>query len=162
VSTFFEGWTGAAGATAGVVVIRERLYAEGNGDRADLGTGMEGLDAIDKMKAAGIPMVAILFSSRPMIVGELLEIADALVAARLPGTRAKAPPTCSSATMNRWENCPRRGLVLWRKLPRVRRQQLRSAVPVQIRSRLRQRKCARRSPWRGRRNRTSSASVSEG
>ena len=72
---------------------------------------MEGLDAIDKMKAAGIPMVAILFSSRPMIVGELLEKADALVAARLPGTRAKAPPTCSSATMNRWEN--------WKTVPGV-------------------------------------------
>ena len=35
-SLFRSDGTGAAGATVGVVVIGERPYAEGNGDRADL------------------------------------------------------------------------------------------------------------------------------
>jgi beta-glucosidase len=41
------------------------------------------------MKAAGIPVVAILFSGRPMILGGVLEKADAVVAAWLPGTEGE-------------------------------------------------------------------------
>jgi beta-glucosidase len=84
--TYSADGTGAAGATVGVVVIGERPYAEGSGDRTDLSLAPEDVAAIDNMKAANIPFVAILFSGRPMILGESLDKADAFIAAWLPGT----------------------------------------------------------------------------
>jgi len=84
--TFSADGTGAAGATVGVVVIGERPYAEGAGDRANLALAPEDVTAIDNMKAAGIPVVAILFSGRPMILGDSLAKTDAFLAAWLPGT----------------------------------------------------------------------------
>ena len=87
--TFSKDGTGAAGATVGVVVIGELPYAEGNGDRADLALAPEDVAAVAKMKAAGIPVVVILFSGRPMILGGVLDQADAVVAAWLPGTEGE-------------------------------------------------------------------------
>lgn len=84
--TFSKDGTGAAGATVGIAVIGERPYAEGDGDRADLQLDREDADAVNNLKAAGIPVVVILFSGRPMIVNEVLEKADSFVAAWLPGT----------------------------------------------------------------------------
>jgi beta-glucosidase len=84
--TFSRDGTGAAGATVGVVVIGERPYAEGSGDRADLSLAPEDVAAIDNLKAAGIPVVVILISGRPMILGSVLDKADAFLAAWLPGT----------------------------------------------------------------------------
>ena len=87
--TFSKDGTGAAGATVGVVVIGEQPYAEGNGDRTDLALAQEDVDAVAKMKAAGIPVVVILFSGRPMTLGGVLDQADAVVAAWLPGTEGE-------------------------------------------------------------------------
>jgi beta-glucosidase len=84
--TFSRDGTGAAGATVGVVVIGELPYAEGNGDRSDLALAPEDVTAVNNMKGAGIPVVVVLFSGRPMILGDVLEKADAFVAAWLPGT----------------------------------------------------------------------------
>ena len=84
--TFAENGTGGEGATVGVVVIGETPYAEGDGDRTDLKLAAEDVAAIDNMKKAGIPVVAILFSGRPMILGDSLDKADAFIAAWLPGT----------------------------------------------------------------------------
>jgi len=41
------------------------------------------------MKAAGVPVVAILFSGRPMLLDGILDQADAIVAAWLPGTEGQ-------------------------------------------------------------------------
>jgi beta-glucosidase len=76
----------AAGATVGVVVVGEKPYAEGAGDRTDLSLAPEDVAAINNMKAAGIPFVVLLFSGRPMILGDALDKADAFIAAWLPGT----------------------------------------------------------------------------
>jgi beta-glucosidase len=84
--TFSKDGTGAEGATLGVVVIGEKPYAEGQGDRAELKLDQEDLDAVNHMKAAHIPVVAILFSGRPLPVDEVLDKVDAFVAAWLPGT----------------------------------------------------------------------------
>jgi len=84
--TFSRDGTGAAGATVGVVVIGERPYAEGSGDRADLSLAAEDVTAVNNMKAAGIPVVVILFSGRPLIMGDVLDKSDAFLAAWLPGT----------------------------------------------------------------------------
>ncbi len=77
---------GAAGASVGIVVIGEKPYAEGAGDRADLSLAPEDVAAVSNMKAAGIPVAVVLYSGRPMILGSVLEKADALIAAWLPGT----------------------------------------------------------------------------
>jgi beta-glucosidase len=78
--------TGADGADVGVVVIGEKPYAEMFGDRADLALDEEDVAAVRTMKAAGVPVVVILISGRPMIVEEVLGEADAFIAAWLPGT----------------------------------------------------------------------------
>ena len=84
--TFSKDGSEAAGAAAGIVAIGERPYAEGNGDRADLRLDQEDVDAVAKVKAAGVPTVVVLFSGRPMILGDVLDKADAIIAAWLPGT----------------------------------------------------------------------------
>ena len=87
--TFSKDGTGAAGADLGVVVIGEKPYAEGNGDAADLSLAKEDVDAFHNMKSAGIPVVVILISGRPMIVNDVLDQADAFLAAWLPGTEGQ-------------------------------------------------------------------------
>lgn len=84
--TYSADGSDAAGADLGVVVIGEKPYAEMRGDRDTLTLDPEDIAAIDKMKAAGIPVVVVLLSGRPMILGDVLDKADALVAAWLPGT----------------------------------------------------------------------------
>jgi beta-glucosidase len=80
---------GAEGADVGVVVIGETPYAEGRGDNADLALSQEDRDAVANMKAAGIPVVVILLSGRPIILGDVLDQADALIAAWLPGSEGQ-------------------------------------------------------------------------
>jgi beta-glucosidase len=87
--TYSEDGAGAAGADVGVVVVGETPYAEFFGDRADLSLAKEDLDAISSVKKAGIPVVVVLVSGRPMILGDALENADALVAAWLPGSEGE-------------------------------------------------------------------------
>jgi beta-glucosidase len=77
---------GAAGADVAVVVVGETPYAEMLGDRDDLALPREDLDAIANAKKAGIPLVVVVVSGRPLILGDVLDTADALVAAWLPGT----------------------------------------------------------------------------
>jgi beta-glucosidase len=84
--TYSADGAGAAGAAVGVVVIGEKPYAEGDGDQADLALAPEDLAAVNAVKAARIPTVVVLLSGRPMILGGVLDRADALVAAWLPGT----------------------------------------------------------------------------
>ncbi|MBN1362127.1 MAG: glycoside hydrolase family 3 C-terminal domain-containing protein [Sedimentisphaerales bacterium] len=87
--TFAADGTGGAGATVGVVIVGERPYAEGNGDDGDLELDEADVAAIDNMKAAGIPVVVILISGRPMVVTDAIEKADAFIAAWLPGTEGQ-------------------------------------------------------------------------
>jgi len=70
-----------------VVVIGEKTpYAEGNGDRLDLRLDKSDIDLIKELKEAGIPVVAVLISGRPMIISEILPFTDAFIAAWYPGT----------------------------------------------------------------------------
>jgi beta-glucosidase len=87
--TFSLDGTGAQGATLGVVVVGELPYAEGSGDRADLSLAKEDVAAVNNMKKAGIPVVVIVISGRPVLVNDILPQADALIAAFLPGTEGQ-------------------------------------------------------------------------
>lgn len=87
--TFSNDGTEAAGADVGIVVIGEKPYAEGMGDSADLALDEEDIEAVNNMKKAGIPVVVILISGRPLIINNILEQTDAFIAAWLPGTEGQ-------------------------------------------------------------------------
>jgi len=87
--TYSADGTGAEGASLGVVVVGEKPYAEGAGDRANLALDQADQEAIANVKKAGIPVVVVLLSGRPMILGNALTQADAFVAAWLPGTEGQ-------------------------------------------------------------------------
>ncbi len=87
--TYSEDGSGAEGAGAAVVVIGEKPYAEGNGDRKSLSLYPEDVAAITRIHQLGIPVVVILMSGRPMILGVALTYANAFIAAWLPGTEGQ-------------------------------------------------------------------------
>jgi beta-glucosidase len=87
--TFSLDGSGAAGADIGVVVIGEKPYAEYKGDSSDLSLDPEDVEAVNNVKKAGIPVVVVLISGRPMIVKDILPNANAFVAAWLPGTEGE-------------------------------------------------------------------------
>jgi beta-glucosidase len=84
--TYTVDGTGAEGADVAVVVVGETPYAEMNGDRRDLSLAKEDVQAIANAKKAGVPVVVVLFSGRPMLITDALTNADAFIAAWLPGT----------------------------------------------------------------------------
>ena len=72
-----------------VVVFGEEPYAEFQGDLANLmfKSGKSGdLELIQKLKAEGIPVVAVFLSGRPLWLNREINAADAFVAAWLPGS----------------------------------------------------------------------------
>src|SRR5580658_8293274 len=85
VTTSADG-SGAAGATVAIAVIGEEPYAEMKGDRKDLHLSKEDVAIVQDLKKSGVPVVAIIYSGRPMILDGILDQADAVVAAWLPGT----------------------------------------------------------------------------
>jgi beta-glucosidase len=86
VVSYSRDGTGAEGADVGICVIGERPYAEVFGDRADLSLSNEDQLAVANVKGAGIPVVVVLISGRPMIINQVLDQSDAFLAAWLPGT----------------------------------------------------------------------------
>jgi beta-glucosidase len=72
---------------AAIVVYGEDPYAEGVGDRAHVDYApADGLELLQRLKAAGIPTVSVFISGRPLWVNPELNASDAFVAAWLPGT----------------------------------------------------------------------------
>jgi beta-glucosidase len=70
-----------------VVVFGEEPYAEFVGDRDDHALrDEEGLSLLRKYRAEGIPSVAVLLSGRPLWMNREFDVADAFVAAWLPGS----------------------------------------------------------------------------
>ena len=84
--SFSRDGSGAEGAGIGIAVIGEKPYAEMQGDRTDLHLDAEDVAVVDRLKSAGIPVVAVLVSGRPLLIDSILEKADAIVAAWLPGS----------------------------------------------------------------------------
>ena len=75
-----------SGSDAVIVVIGEKPYAEMKGDRTDLRIAPEDAQLVAQAKAAGVPVITLLLSGRPLVLGPVLEASDAFVAAWLPGT----------------------------------------------------------------------------
>ena len=72
-----------------VVVLSEQPYAEGNGDLQNLDWSASNvLQQIQPLRDAGVPVITLLMSGRPMFVNPELNRSDAFVASWLPGTEA--------------------------------------------------------------------------
>jgi beta-glucosidase len=87
--TYSPDGSGAQGADVGVLVIGEKPYAEFMGDSTDLSLAKEDMDALANMKKAGIPVVALILSGRPIILGAVPDQVDSLIAAWLPGSEGE-------------------------------------------------------------------------
>jgi len=87
--TYSADGSNLAGADAIIVVVGEPPYAEMKGDRAKLDIATADADLIAKAKATGKPVVTVLYSGRPLILGSALDQSDAFVAAWLPGTEGQ-------------------------------------------------------------------------
>jgi beta-glucosidase len=84
--TFAPNGGGAGGADAAIVVVGEMPYAEGVGDRSDLSLSAEDLAIVESISTTGTPIVLVVISGRPILLGLALQKASAVVAAWLPGT----------------------------------------------------------------------------
>ncbi len=83
---FSTDGSGAARADLVVAVVGEDPYAEGSGDRARLELAPADRALIATAKQAGKPLVVVLLAGRPLILGDVLDAASAVVLAWLPGT----------------------------------------------------------------------------
>jgi beta-glucosidase len=88
--TYSPDGSGAEGYNVAVVFVgEERPYAEGNGDAGDLSLSAQQVQMINTIKAAGVPVVAVIISGRPMIISDILDKTDAIIAAWYPGTEGQ-------------------------------------------------------------------------
>jgi beta-glucosidase len=75
---------------AAIAVVGETPYAEGQGDRpGGLGLDTTDLNTLATLRAAGVPVVVVLVSGRPLDIAAQLPGWNALVAAWLPGTEGQ-------------------------------------------------------------------------
>jgi beta-glucosidase len=84
--TFSADGSGGDRATVGIAVIGETPYAEMTGDRRELRLEPTDVAIAARMKAAGMRVVVVLISGRPLAIDDLLPHADAILAAWLPGS----------------------------------------------------------------------------
>lgn len=73
-------------AEVGIVVLAEQPYAEGVGDQADISLNDSEIKLITETQKQSKKLLVILISGRPRVITEQLPLADAWVAAWLPGT----------------------------------------------------------------------------
>ncbi|TAK90101.1 MAG: beta-glucosidase, partial [Verrucomicrobia bacterium] len=87
--TYSPDGANVQGADVAVVVVGEMPYAEMKGDRKDLHLSKQDASLIEKLKKAGVPVVTLLLSGRPLILDSALGTSDAFVAAWLPGSEGQ-------------------------------------------------------------------------
>jgi beta-glucosidase len=77
------------GADAIIAVVGEMPYAEMKGDRTNLNLSADDTALVQTAKATGVPVVTVLLSGRPLVLGSALDASDAFLAAWLPGTEGQ-------------------------------------------------------------------------
>jgi beta-glucosidase len=80
----FEGERG----DVGIVVLAEPPYCEGEGDRSDLSLAAEEVALVRRARRQCDRLVLVIYSGRPLIIGDVIDSCDAVVASWLPGTEA--------------------------------------------------------------------------
>lgn len=76
-------------ADVGIAVVGERPYAEGQGDAENLALTEADLSVITRLRENSERLVIILITGRPLILGDALDMADAVVVAWLPGSEGQ-------------------------------------------------------------------------
>jgi beta-glucosidase len=87
--TYSADGSGADGADAVLVIIGETPYAEMKGDRHDLALAGDQVAVARRASESGAPVITVLLSGRPLVLGPVLDWSDAFVAAWLPGTEGQ-------------------------------------------------------------------------
>ncbi|MDG2265500.1 MAG: glycoside hydrolase family 3 N-terminal domain-containing protein [Candidatus Marinimicrobia bacterium] len=87
--TYSKDGSGAKGANVGIVVVGETPYSEMQGDKESLYLDKKDLKAIENIQKAGVPVVVIIVSGRPLIIEDQVDKWDGLIAAWLPGSEGK-------------------------------------------------------------------------
>lgn len=87
--TFSPDGSNIQGADAVLAVVGEPPYAEMKGDRSDLRLPAADVALVERAKQAGAPVITILLSGRPLVLGQALDASQAFVAAWLPGTEGQ-------------------------------------------------------------------------
>jgi beta-glucosidase len=89
--TYSQNGSGIDGSyRAAIAVVGETPYAEGQGDRPGaMGLDSADLNTINTLRAAGVPVVVLLVSGRPLDIAAQLPNWNALVASWLPGTEGQ-------------------------------------------------------------------------
>jgi beta-glucosidase len=73
-----------------VMVLAETPYAEGEGDREDLTLSSDDVAMIEAVRPMCERLILVLYSGRPLIITQVVDSCDAIVAAWLPGSEAAA------------------------------------------------------------------------
>lgn len=76
-------------ADVGIVVVAEKPYAEGEGDSDNLVLSQLDAGLIDRVSERSQKVVVIIISGRPLVITDYMDMADAWVAAWLPGTEGQ-------------------------------------------------------------------------
>ena len=69
-----------------IAVLGEDPYAEGRGDSTTLALPPADLAVLQEAATVDAPLIAIILSGRPVMIADVLEVSEAVVAAWLPGT----------------------------------------------------------------------------
>ena len=83
-----DGDFGGERGDVGIVVLSEPPYSEGEGDQNDLSLPAEDVELVRRLRRQCDVLVLVIYSGRPLIIGEVLDSCDAIVASWLPGTEA--------------------------------------------------------------------------
>jgi beta-glucosidase len=73
-----------------VVCLAEPPYAEGPGDRAEPTVSDEDREIFARMRSRSAKLILVIYSGRPLVIPDLIEQSDAVIAAWLPGSEAHA------------------------------------------------------------------------
>lgn len=73
----------------GIVVVNEAPYAEGEGDANDLSLSAGQVELVHRVRRHCHSLVLVIYSGRPLVITEVLDSCDAIVASWLPGSEAE-------------------------------------------------------------------------
>ena len=73
----------------GIVVLSEPPYTEGEGDAENLSLSTAKVELLRRVRSHCEVLVVVIYSGRPLIIGDILEVSDAIVASWLPGTEVQ-------------------------------------------------------------------------
>lgn len=84
--TYSADGSGSSAPDVNIVVVGETPYAETNGDRTDLHLSAADVNVINNAALNGAPVVCLIISGRPMIIDNIIDKCQSVMAVWLPGT----------------------------------------------------------------------------